>query len=63
MSTQLPLTPLTLDQRASENLGSGAEQADNTVETDRFLEDYSVTTGGVLSREHYELREGSQIVL
>ena len=62
MSTQLPLTPLTLGQRASENLGSGAEQAD-TVETDRFLEDYSVTTGGVLSREHYELREGSQIVL
>ena len=62
MSTQLPLTPLTLGQRTSENLGSGAEQAD-TGETDRFLEDYSVTTGGILSREHYELREGSQIVL
>ena len=59
MSTQLQLTPLALGQHTSENL----RREDGNGETDRFLEDYSVTTGGILSREHYELREGSQIVL
>ena len=58
---QLPLTPLTLGQRLPEHLndddGGGGEG-----ETNGFLEDDSVTTGG-LNREHYELREGSQIVL
>ena len=63
MSSQLPLTPSTLGQLSrDESVGNGADQADK-FETDRFLEDYSVTTGGILSREHYELREGSQIVL
>ena len=59
---QLPLTPLTLGQRGlpehlNDDDGGGGEG-----ETNGFLEDDSVTTGG-LNREHYELREGSQIVL
>ena len=62
---QLPLTPLTLGHRLPEHLnddGSGGNSAEENGETNGFLEDDSVTTGG-LNREHYELREGSQIVL
>ena len=66
MSAQLPLTPLTLGQGVPENLidddGGGGNSAEQKSETEGFLEDDSVTTGGI-NREHYELREGSQIVL
>ena len=66
MSAQLPLTPLPLGQRPPENLNddgggnSGGQKEEGEMEG--FLEDDSVTTGGI-NREHYELREGSQIVL
>ena len=68
MSAQLPLTPLTLGQRPPENVdddgggGNSGGQKGEGGETEGFLEDDSVTTGGI-NREHYELREGSQIVL
>ena len=56
---------MTLGQRIPENVdhddGNGIAQRGES-ETEGFLEDDSVTTGGI-NREHYELREGSQIVL
>ena len=69
-SAQLPLTPLTLSQQHLPNHrngsgGGGGRQSDGEggEEADGFLlEDHTVTTGGI-NREHYELREGSQIVL
>ena len=66
------MTPLTLSQQQLPNHrngsgagGGGGRQSDDEGEgggeADVFLEDDTVTTGGI--REHYELREGSQIVL